>query len=101
MNSSKQSDTLHHFIITNWISRLIVVNESGWHSFDVTKAVIEWQSHPAKYMSITLELRIEGSRPGRVAAEVARMVRFTGQQVSSESSQRPELLVFTDEEKLR
>ena len=78
---------------------MIMVNGSGWQSFDVTKAVKQWQKHPVKYMSITLELRIEGSRPGRTAAEIARMVRFTGQQASSKSPRRPELVVFTEEEK--
>ena len=77
---------------------MIEVNGSGWQTFDVTKAVKQWQKHPVKYMSITLELRIEGSRPGREAAEIARMVRFTGQQVSSRSPRRPELVIFTEEE---
>ena len=78
--------------------RMIMVNGSGWESFDVTKAVKQWQKHPVKFMSITLELRIEGSRPGRAAAEIARMVRFTGQRSSSRSPRRPELVVFTEEE---
>jgi len=76
---------------------MIMVNGSGWQSFDVTKAVKQWQKHPVKFMSITLELRIEGSRPGREAAEIARMVRFTGQKVTSKSPRRPELVVFTEE----
>ncbi|XP_076817624.1 left-right determination factor 1-like [Clavelina lepadiformis] len=79
-------------------SRMIMVNGSGWQSFDITAAVKQWQEHPVKYMTITLELRVDSSRPGRAAAEVAKMVRFTGQRVDPNSPRRPELVVFTEEE---
>jgi len=78
-------------------SRLIAVNGSGWHSFDITKAVKEWQLHPVRFMSISLELHVDSVQPGRAASAVARLVRFSGQSVPKSSPRRPELLVFTEE----
>nr|XP_039259433.1 left-right determination factor 2-like [Styela clava] len=78
-------------------SRKIHVNGSGWQAFDVTDAVHEWQLHPTKIMSMTLEMWIEGTKPGRHAANIASLVRFTGQKVDRSSSYRPELVVFTEE----
>lgn len=78
---------------------MIIVNGSGWQSFDITPAVVQWQRHPIKFMSIVLELRIESARPGREAADIARMIRFTSQKVNKKSPRRPELIVFTEEEK--
>lgn len=79
--------------------RLIHINGSGWQAFDVTDAVHQWQLHPTRIMTMTLEMWIEGSRPGRHAATVSRLVRFSGQKFSDDSSMyRPELVVFTEEE---
>nr|NP_001071997.1 transforming growth factor beta superfamily signaling ligand precursor [Ciona intestinalis]BAE06534.1 transforming growth factor beta superfamily signaling ligand [Ciona intestinalis] len=86
-------------VITELVdSRLIMVNGSGWQSFDITSAIRKWQRHPVKFMTITLELKVQSTRPGRVASEVARMIRFTGQKVALDSPRRPELVVFTEEE---
>nr|BAB68348.1 lefty/antivin related protein [Ciona savignyi] len=77
-------------------SRLILVNGSGWHTFDVTSAIRKWRRHPVRYMTITLELKVQSSSPGRAAAELARLIRFTGQRVALDSPRRPELVVYTN-----
>ena len=76
------------------------MNGSGWQAFDITDAVHQWQLHPTRIMTMTLEMWIEGTRPGRHAANVANLVRFTGQKEEIQGrGYRPELAVFTEEER--
>ncbi|KAL7873147.1 hypothetical protein AOLI_G00122180, partial [Acnodon oligacanthus] len=79
-------------------SRLVPLHESGWRNFDVTQAVHYW-SKSQKNMPLHLEVWVEGERPGRYAAEMAKRVRFTTQQISEntldKSAGTPELVLYT------
>nr|CAB3263412.1 lefty/antivin [Phallusia mammillata] len=79
-------------------SRMVMVNHSGWQSFDISRAIKQWQRHPQKVMSITFELRVDSVRPGRKAAETASLVRFAGQAVSHKSPRRPEIVIYTEKQ---
>lgn len=74
--------------------RLVSVNEVGWRSFDVTQAVHYWSKSMTK-SPLHLEVRIEGERPGSYAAEMAKRVRFTTQNILDSTAGTPELILYT------
>ncbi|XP_069092278.1 left-right determination factor 2-like [Pleurodeles waltl] len=75
-------------------SRLVPIMESGWKSFDVTQAVHYWLKNK-KPTSMHLEVKIEGERHGSYAADMAKFVRFTSQDLSDRALGRPELVLYT------
>ncbi|XP_066533952.1 lefty1 [Hoplias malabaricus] len=75
-------------------SRLIPIHETGWMSFDVTQAVHYW-SKSQQEGPLHLEVWIEGERPGSYASEMAKSVRFTGQDPSDNTLGKPELVLYT------
>ena len=87
---------LQRTLFVSLLYRSVAANGSGWINFDVLSAVEIWRQHPERYMSITLELRVESSSPGRAAADVAKSVRFTGQRGHHSSPFRPELVLTTE-----
>ncbi|XP_062864089.1 lefty2 [Trichomycterus rosablanca] len=80
-------------------SRLVPLNEGGWRSFDVTQAVHYWSRSHSKNNPLNLEVRIEGERPGRYAAEMAKTVQFTMQNMVEnnldKSAGAPELILHS------
>lgn len=74
------------------------LHEAGWRNFDVTQAVHYW-SKSQKKTPLHLEVWIEGERPGRHAAEMAKRVRFTTQHTPESnldtSAGTPELVLYT------
>uniref|UniRef100_W5JYR7 Left-right determination factor n=1 Tax=Astyanax mexicanus TaxID=7994 RepID=W5JYR7_ASTMX len=79
-------------------SRLVPLHEAGWRNFDVTQAVHYW-SKSQKKSPMHLEVWIEGERPGKHAAEMAKRVRFTTQHnpenTLTKSAGTPELVLYT------
>ncbi|XP_066505355.1 lefty2 [Hoplias malabaricus] len=79
-------------------SRLVPLHEAGWRNFDVTQAVHYW-SKSQKKAPLHLEVWIEGERPGRYAAEMAKRVRFTMQHTPENTIDKitgtPELVLYT------
>ncbi|XP_017264592.1 lefty1 [Kryptolebias marmoratus] len=76
-------------------SRLIPLHETGWKSFDVTQAVHYWSKTQQGAAPMHLEVWIEGERPGSYAAEMARSVRFSSQELPDNSVEKPELVLYT------
>ncbi|XP_067841420.1 left-right determination factor 2-like [Heptranchias perlo] len=74
-------------------SRLVPILHSGWKMFDVTQAVHYWQN--TKEAEMYLEIWIEAERPGRHAAELARLVRFTSQDPADRMLGKPELVLYS------
>ncbi|KAJ7989139.1 hypothetical protein DPEC_G00316420 [Dallia pectoralis] len=75
-------------------SRLVSIHETGWKAFDVTQAVHYW-SREGREKPLRLELRVEAERPGSYAAETAKSVSFTAQDPSEQTTEKPELLLYT------
>ncbi|XP_010877963.1 left-right determination factor 2-like [Esox lucius] len=75
-------------------SRLVSIHETGWKGFDVTQAVHYW-SKGSREAPLHLELRVEAERPGSYAAEMAKSVCFTAQDPSEQTTEKPELLLYT------
>ncbi|XP_055492220.1 left-right determination factor 2-like [Leucoraja erinacea] len=74
-------------------SRLVPILDSGWKKFDVTQAVHYWQRSRGGRMS--LELWVEAERPGRHAADIAKLVRFAPQDHTDRLLGKPELVLYT------
>ncbi|XP_072266574.1 left-right determination factor 2-like [Pyxicephalus adspersus] len=75
-------------------SRLVPIMESGWRSFDVTRAVHYWM-RSSRQSDLHLEITIDGERYGNYAAEMAKLVQFTAQNPSNSSAGKPELVLYT------
>ncbi|KAL0969331.1 hypothetical protein UPYG_G00225670 [Umbra pygmaea] len=75
-------------------SRLVSIHETGWKGFDVTQAVHYW-SKGAPEVPLRLEVRVESERPGSYAAEIAKSLCFTSQDPSGQTTEKPELLLYT------
>ena len=72
---------------------MIPVEDSGWKSFDVTDAVHLWMR--TRDGPMQLEVWIEAERPGRRAADMARLVRFTTQVHAKSSVEKPEIIIYS------
>ncbi|XP_063775920.1 left-right determination factor 1-like [Pseudophryne corroboree] len=75
-------------------SRLVPIMESGWWSFDVTHAVHYWMRSSGQ-ANMHLELRVDGERHGNHAAEMAKLVQFTTQNLLDSNGGKPELVLYT------
>ncbi|XP_072266402.1 left-right determination factor 1-like [Pyxicephalus adspersus] len=74
--------------------RLVPIMESGWRSFDVTRAVHYWM-RSSRQSDLHLEITIDGERYGNYAAEMAKLVQFTAQNPSNSNAGKPELVLYT------